>query len=97
MLSVTEKAIQKIKETYDITKSGIRIVFNGFGWGGPRMGMALDESKKEDKTYEKDGIKFILSPEISDIINSYGQLNIDYKESFFTKGFRINFNGTGCC
>ena len=38
----------------------IRVYFAGIGWGGPSFGIALDEQKDSDTSYEVDGLTFIM-------------------------------------
>lgn len=40
--------------------SNVRIYFAGIGWGGPSFGLALDEQKDSDLTYEVEGITFVM-------------------------------------
>ncbi|MEQ8222605.1 MAG: hypothetical protein ABRQ37_09915 [Candidatus Eremiobacterota bacterium] len=61
------------------------------------MGLALDEPKEHDLFYEQEGIKFLLSPDISELINHYGLLTLDYVETFYRKGFKLNLKNVSCC
>ncbi len=48
-ITITEAAKQKILEAtkeVDFKKSALRLVFSGIGCGGPRLGLAIDESEK---------------------------------------------------
>lgn len=49
MLNISETAQSEIKkvETENPGKR-LRIIMAGFGWGGPRLGLALDEFNEED-------------------------------------------------
>ena len=38
----------------------IRVYFAGIGWGGPSLGIALDEQKDSDVAYEIEGLQFIM-------------------------------------
>ncbi len=61
------------------------------------MGLALDERKEGDKQIVTEGFTFIMDNEIEEIIRSYGPLFVDYKNSFFTKGFQLTLQGAGSC
>ncbi|MEQ8170601.1 MAG: hypothetical protein ABRQ38_17070 [Candidatus Eremiobacterota bacterium] len=61
------------------------------------MGLALDESTEQDLFYEKDGIKFLLSPDTAELIKHYGLLTLDYVETFYRKGFKLSLKNVSCC
>jgi len=61
------------------------------------MGLALDEPVENDVCYEQDGIKVLISPDISELINHYGLLTVDYVETFYRKGFKLNLKNVSCC
>lgn len=46
-------------------KSAVRIVIEGFGWGGPSFGIVLDEQNNEDEVAVVDGIKIVADKEFS--------------------------------
>jgi len=58
--------------------------------------LTLDESKNNDVTIEQNGFKFIMTPDTSQTIKMYGDLALDYSDSFFGKGFKLKFKGS-CC
>ncbi len=97
MLSISKHAVEKLKETPEDTKKGFRVFISGLGWGGPRLGLALDERKKGDEQIVAEGFSFIMDSEVAEIIRSYGPLFVDYKNSFFTKGFQLTLQGAGAC
>ncbi|MBH9841317.1 Fe-S cluster assembly protein HesB, partial [Clostridioides difficile] len=43
--------ISILKDNQD-KPNNIRVYFAGDGWGGPSFGLALDEKKEDDLTYE---------------------------------------------
>lgn len=51
------------------SKSGIRVYFAGFGWGGPNIGMALDEPESEDKVVIINEIQVLLDPDLEELFN----------------------------
>lgn len=59
--------------------------------------MTLDESKENDIFYEQDGVKFLISHDISELINHYGLLTVDYVETFYSKGFKLKLKNVSCC
>lgn len=44
----------------------VRIFVAGYGWGGPTLGLALDELKDDDVTEEEGGISFIMEKYLSE-------------------------------
>jgi hypothetical protein len=61
------------------------------------MGLALDEPKENDERMQVEGFSFIMASEVADIIRSYGNLWIDYKEYPWIKGFQLSLSGIGPC
>jgi hypothetical protein len=61
------------------------------------MGLVLDEPNTNDEKIEVEGFSFIIAPEVSDTIRSYGSLLIDYNENPWTKGFQLSFLGKTSC
>ncbi len=99
VITITKKAIDKLKE--DITKSEnaekimLRIGFAGYGWGGPRFSLTLDELKKDnDIVEEREGIKIVFEENLRQFLND---TTIDYSNNWFTKGFSIRGGGASKC
>jgi Fe-S cluster assembly iron-binding protein IscA len=61
------------------------------------MGLTLDEPKSNDEKIEVEGLSFIVASEVADVIQSYGNLLIDYQERFWAKGFQLSFAGKSSC
>ncbi len=61
------------------------------------MGLALDEPKATDENIEVEGLSFVITYEVADVIRSYGPLFIDYKSHPWAKGFQLILAGTGSC
>ena len=80
-------ARDKIKEVLS-GNSGkyLRIAIEA-GWGGPRLGLALDELKENEKTTQVNGIDVLISDEVK--LYSDGNM-IDYIQSAEGGGFVIN-------
>jgi len=62
MFEVTESAINNLKSYMEQNSidSAVRIALMQGGWAGPSLGLALDEPKENDKTFEEDNIKFLV-------------------------------------
>lgn len=56
--------------------------------------MALDEPKDDDEKLPEGKLTFLVEPRISATIP---EIKIDYKDSFFGKGFVVNAAGNGTC
>ncbi len=62
------------------------------------MGLALDEPKDNDKTFEEDSLTFLVE---EDLLNSCGAIKVDFIEAGYRSGFSITstnpMNGGGGC
>ena len=79
MLEVTETAVTNIKEYLHQQKvaSPVRIVMSG-GCSGPSLGLALDEAKENDLTFEQDTVRFVVDKAL---VETCGTIKVDYIES----------------
>lgn len=99
MITVTKDAAEKFKELFkDRPNPGntmVRIVFGGFGWGGPRLQLTLDELKNnDDVVIESEGITVIYGSELEMYMKD---LVIDYSNNWFNKGFSLRGGRTSSC
>ena len=99
MIKITDTAAIKLKEL--ISKKGspsstmLRISFGGFGWGGPKLQMTLDESKKRsDKIIESQGVKIVYEADLEDYVKDSV---VDYSNSWFDKGFVLRGARSSSC
>ena len=91
-MNITSNAKPIINEILDDNKGKfLRIYMAGVGWGGPRLGMALDEHQQTDKKYNLNGIEIIISQQDQKIINGF---TIDYIDNYNGKGLVINSSGS---
>lgn len=63
-----------------------RIMVQNFSWRGPSFGLSRDEKQKEDTVVEVDGFTFLADSYVSEVLH---EVNIEYSDKFFSKGFRI--------
>ncbi len=97
-LDVTKKAVEVIK---DILKdkedvvNNVRIHVAGVGWGGPTLGLVLDEQKDNDEVFDIEGLTFLVEKDLA----QFEGFEVDYSEAFLRKGFVINpmYNMGGNC
>ena len=94
MLEITDVARDKIKEVLSENAGKYLRIAIEAGWGGPRLGLALDELKENEETIQVNGIDLLMSDEIK----PYSEGNtIDYIQSTDEEGFVIGKPGqTGC-
>ena len=83
-INITEKAAEQLKNMLQEQESSdkkIRVLITGIGWGGPRLGIALDEQKEDDISLNVDDLEIILHLKLVDSIK---HLTIDYKSYLFS-------------
>jgi hypothetical protein len=62
------------------------------------MGLALDEPHAEDDKIEVKGLPFVVARDVTDALQYYGDVSIDYQDRpFFMKGFRLSLSRAGAC
>ena len=99
MIRVTDKAVSKFKEVIqnagEPANAMLRVGFGGFGWGGPRFELTLDESVNEtDVLIENGEIKVVYDSQLNEYLET---AVIDYSDSWFSRGFRIIGGGISHC
>lgn len=99
MIKVTKAAVEEFNKMAQIAKEPekkmLRVSFGGYGWGGPRFNLTLDELiDKTDLVEEASGIKVVYAAELEDYLN--GTI-IDYSKNWFSSGFTINGGSTSSC
>jgi len=99
MIKITKAAVEKFNELKaelnNPENAMLRIVFGGYGWGGPRLDLTLDESKKEnDIIEESEGIKIVYDKDLGEFLQNS---TIDYSDNWFQRGFIIRGGNTSCC
>ena len=94
MLEITDAARDKIKEVLNENAGKYLRITVEAGWGGPRLGLALDELKDNEDTIQVNSIDLLMS----DNVKPYADGNtIDYIQSTNGEGFVIGKPGqTGC-
>lgn len=65
-VQITDKARDFLLKIFkEKNANGIRAYFGGFGWGGPQIGVALDEPREGDKVEVINGIRVAMDPDIA--------------------------------
>ena len=57
------------------------------------MGLALDEPKSDDEEVSRDGISFLFSPSVRQIVGDFGDVLVEY--SRYLQGLQVTFSGGG--
>ena len=88
MFEVTETALEKIKVYLQQQEetSPIRVVLSQGGWSGPSLGMALDELKDDDETFDNDGVTFLVN---KDLYEQVKPIKVDFIESPLGARFHV--------
>ena len=92
-MKITEEAVTALRPILD-ENSGklLRIIFEGFGWGGPKLGLALEEPEEND-ILEINGLSLMMTESIQGY--SEGQV-LDFINEPSGSGFVIKAD-QGCC
>lgn len=88
-IKISEKAQEALNKQIEKNEDNyLRIFIQGFGWGGPRFGIALAKAKDEDKDYfvKVNDINVVVE---KDLMDSFKGFSIDYSSGWFNKGFTI--------
>lgn len=88
----TKEALKENLENRN--KTAVRLTLKGFGWGGPTLGVVLDEQTENDEVIEIDGIKFVAENDIAFIFDN---VKLIHRKGVFGDFFDIySPNGGGC-
>ena len=92
-MQITNDAREVLKEVLkEQNAAGIRVYFAGFGWGGPQIGLALDEPEAEDKVTTINDIQVAIDPQIEDNTEI---LTLDFDKQ--QNGLVLLGNESDCC
>ena len=73
---------------------GIRVYLAGMGWGGPKLGLALDEPEEKDIVETINGIKVAID---SMVVQETENLTLDRQDSPEGAGLVMLGNESNCC
>ena len=95
MVQITDSARDKIKEILETEDNKfLRLYIEGIGWGGPRVGMALDEPDADEVAQDVNGIGVLVSDRVKDLVDN---TVIDYVIESEGEGFVMVGQDSGCC
>ena len=85
----TKNALNKKLQNKD--KSTVRLLIKGFGWGGPLLGIVLDEQHEDDILESVSGINFVVDKESSYV---FEDTKIMHSKSIFGESFKVSTSTT---
>lgn len=99
MFEVTNLAVENLKAylSQNNIDSAVRIALMQGGWAGPSLGLALDESKENDKVFEENELTFLVD---QGLLDTCGSIKVDFIDAGYRSGFSITstnpVGGGGC-
>lgn len=94
-IQITDKASKELLTVLkEHVNKKIRLFIQGIGWGGPRLGLALDELNEKDESVTANGVEIIYSRNDKDYVD---HSIIDYEDSFLGSGFVVRSLLPGTC
>ena len=96
MFALSDSARTELDAFFDgKDKSPIRVYLAPGGCSGPRLALALDETRPEDKTFDDNGYTFCVN---SELMESAGEIRIDFSPMGFSieSGLKFESAGGGC-
>lgn len=99
MLEITNNAkneLTKLLQSEDAQNKQLVIYFQGFGWSGPSLGMALDESIDGLEKVISNSIETYMDPKLISYLDQLGQVTIDYLNSSLGGRYQIIVGNNSC-
>lgn len=94
-MNITDEAKDLIQSLLtEKNAGGIRIYFSGMGWGGPDLGLALDEPEENDIVKTIHNIRVSID---SKIVEFTENIILDCQNGPDGVGLVILENQSGCC
>lgn len=96
MVTVTPNAQDQLFQVLNEKESkvAVRVYVAGFGWGGPSLGLALDEPNDDDKVFELEQFKVVVN---ADELENIGNVEIDFRDSQWGSGFSVRATYGSTC
>lgn len=90
-MQITDQARDQLIQVLEAKKAaGIRLYFGGYGWGGPQIGVSLDEPQEQDMIKVINQIQVAFAGNIVDYTND---LVLEYYKE--NNGFAL-IGGSSC-
>ncbi len=94
-IQVTDKAKKELLVILkEHAQKKIRLFIQGMGWGGPSLGLTLDELSDKDETITTNEIDIIYQKSDQDYLD---HSIIDFEDSFLGRGFTVRSMMPGTC
>ena len=95
MVEVTASATEQISEYFKGKDSQpIRVFLNEGGWGGPSLGLVLDEPKDDDTVFDVEGFQYLIN---NNLLEKAQPIKIDFLQMGFKIDSGLEFGAdTGC-
>ncbi len=61
------------------------------------MALALDEPQDDDEQIESEGITFLVAPDVSKLVKTYGSVTVDYKDYPWGGQITVKASGAAEC
>ena len=91
MLTITDEARDELKVVLEQNSGkSLRVTMAGFGWGGPSLGLTLDEATDKDKVLTVNEIEILLDAQVERFAD-------DQVIHFVQDGFTITAKGGSSC
>lgn len=90
-VSLSQRAKEEIFKE-NINNKALRIYVAGFGWGGPKFGLSLDEVKEGDVVKESDGLKFVVD---KDLDKEYKEVIVDFTKNWLGRQYIVSLRYGG--
>jgi iron-sulfur cluster insertion protein len=92
-MNITDQARDVLKQVFqEQDAKNIRVYFAGYGWGGPNMGLALDEPNQNDVVVTINEIQVAIDPDIEPFTES---LTLEFDKE--NNGLMLVGNENSCC
>ena len=99
MIKLTDKARNEIRilmQSSGYKNPALKVDFAGYGWGGPRMGLVLDELAENEQNIVKDNdVNIVYDGRLKNYINDRNGITIDFNNDKYGSGFIIT--GASTC
>jgi Fe-S cluster assembly iron-binding protein IscA len=95
MITMTDTARDKLKDVLSANPGKfLRLEIEGFGWGGPRLGLALDEPGTNEVAAQVNGIDVLIPEDVKYLAD---KSTIDYITGPRGEGFIVGMEGSDGC
>ncbi len=61
------------------------------------MGLVQSQAEEGEEIFDVEGFRFSVESSLRRFVSVYGNLMVDFRESFFGEGFMVSFNGQSSC